>query len=83
VERKKVQTKTVAINKLALNNPALCLNPLRVFENCHKCEIFLKAKYPKRLPCKPRLQPEVKQMLKVKTRLLRQIAEVNAKLSEL
>jgi len=62
-------------------NPTFCLNPLRVFNECHKCRIFKEAYNHKRLgklKCKSKLTNEVIDLLMKKRYLLDQLAIIKA-----
>lgn len=84
-----VKAKVVAIKDL-LNpkeNPALCLSPLRVFDECHKCEAFqrqLKAGKPiEKMRCKPHLKPEYFKLLQQKQKLLEQLNQIDKQIKNL
>jgi len=65
-------------------NPTFCFNPLRAFEDCHKCENFRSAYRQDRvgkLKCKPVLKNSIINLLKKKRYLLDQLAIINALLS--
>jgi len=78
-----VQAKVVSIKELLEDNPTFCLSPYRVFELCHKCEAYKRAKRANRLDkmrCKPRVKPIIKTLEQQKHKLLSQLAEINKKL---
>jgi len=66
-------------------NPTLCLHPMRVFNECHKCEIFKRAYQRdriKQLKCKPHISNEVMDLLKRKRELLNELTEINNLLNQ-
>lgn len=76
-----MKAKLVQFSELIEGNPTFCLSPLRVFNDCHKCDIFKKAYQHDRigkLKCKPHLTNEVIDLLKKKRHLLDQLAIINA-----
>jgi len=78
-----MKSKLVTIEELTKDNPTLCLSALRVFNECHKCDVFLNA-YRKdrigKLKCKPHLTNDVIDLLKKKRYLLDQLQIINAML---
>jgi len=78
-----VQVKIVSIKELLEDNPTFCLSPYRVFELCHTCEAYKRAKRTNRLNkmrCKPRVKPIVKTLEQEKQELLKQLTEIEDKL---
>lgn len=68
-------------------NPIVCLSPLRVFDECHKCEAFKRfvaEKKPiEKMKCKPHLNPEYSKLMEQKRQLLDQLAELNKQIERL
>ena len=84
-----VMAKVVDIKDL-LNpeeNPALCLSPLRVFNECHKCPVikrYLKAgKSIEEMKCKPHLKPEALELLEKRRKLSELLSKVDELLQKL
>jgi len=77
-----VKAKIVETSELMKDNPTLCLSPLRVFKECHKCDRFKKAKNPLKLKCKPQITKRTKLLLKRKMKLQEQLAKINKQLYE-
>jgi len=81
-----MRSKIVTIEELTTDNPTLCLSALRVFNECHKCEVFKRAQAQNRiikLKCKPKLHPQYFELLAEKRKLLDQLNEVNKEMEKL
>ena len=64
-------------------NPTVCLSPLRVFNDCHKCEVFQRARRNNeigQLKCRPHLDPKMLKLLNQRNHLIEKIKEMDAKL---
>jgi len=75
--------KTINLETLLdpVENPAYCLSPLRVFNECHKCSVFKLAKGDQdNLACKPRVTKRVKILMGKKRRLLEKLRTINQEL---
>ena len=77
-----MKAKVVSFSELTTDNPTLCLSVHRVFEDCHKCQVY-KSKHDKtKLKCKPRLRPETLALIELKQRTLEQLNRINKQLGE-
>jgi len=82
----KMQTKVVTMKELTEDNPTLCLSPLRVFDQCHKCERFKrwqKQRGIKRLKCKPHLNDKYFELQNRKRALLDKLNDINKEIEGL
>jgi len=93
-----MKTKVVSIEELKEDNSTLCLSPLRVFGECHKCPTFKhnldynKNKYRninkaieetlKNIKCNPKINLGTFELIKKKEKLLKEIKEINKKLGD-
>lgn len=93
-----VKAKIVSVKELtdAEENPSLCLSPLRVFNECHKCERYqrivkkylvkgysLQSIIRDKLKCKPHLQSAYNELLIRKRKLLDELSEVDKAIDQL
>ena len=83
-----MKTKIVTLKELSEDNPTLCLSPLRVFEECHKCDQF-KQEFRKHqsvdeainsMKCNPRIRSDIRKLLERKKELLKELAKINSQL---
>jgi len=84
-----MKTATITVEELTEDNPTLCMSPLRVFRECHKCTHFKRATCGLMLPyneimkrienmrCKPQIKDEVLKLIERKKELLRELSEIN------
>ena len=79
-----MKAKLVSMQELTRDNPTFCLSPLRVFDECHKCDTFkrhmdiLRSGRKHTLTCKPHIKKDILDLLRRKEKLLEQLAIVNA-----
>jgi len=81
-----IEAKVVTIKELMEDNPTLCMSPLRVFEECHKCpkyQLAEKKGKESQLKCKPRVSKKYLRLKLQRDILLRKLAEVDKKINEL
>ena len=76
-----MKAKLVSMQELTTDNPTFCLSPLRVFNECHKCESWKRA-YDHgtvdKLKCRSHIQKRILDLLKRRTEIYKEIAKVNA-----
>jgi len=82
------KTTSVYMSEIVKDNPTLCLSALRVFANCHKCQVFKDKLITKglkvlNLKCKPQIKPEIKKLLKKRQQLLKELKETHDRIIEI
>ena len=66
------------------SNYNICFSPLRYLKQCHKCEVFKKAKgtvnEKLKLKCNPQIEEKYLKLLIEKEKLLNRLKEINREL---